>query len=183
MKLKTAQPSQDSSIAKFERLYVKPKAGRTLIVGSQVYKDKEDRRLRYSDVVGADMLAGPGVDHVIDLEEQLPDDLGTFDHVECMSVLEHSRRPWLLAANVERLMKPGSTLYVTVPFIWRLHAYPDDHFRITPSGLRTIFRSIEWQSVMLASNDLRDGPKIAAVKIDEHPYLARTDTVGFGVKV
>jgi len=182
-RLKTAQPSQDSSLAQFERLHVKPKAGRTLIVGSQVYKDKEDRRLRYSDVVGVDMLEGPGVDRVIDLEEPLPDDLGTFDHVECMSVLEHSRRPWLMSDAIERLMNPGSTIFLTVPLTWRIHGYPSDYWRLTPNAVRSIFPNIEWQTLMLASNDLRDGPKIAAVKKEGHPYLARTDTVGFGVKV
>lgn len=181
--MKTVQPSPDSSLAQFERQFVRPATGRTLIVGSQVYKDKEDRRRRYNDAVGIDMLAGPGVDIVADLEEKLPDQLGKFDHVECMSVLEHSRRPWLLAANVERLMAPGATLFVSVPFIWRIHAYPSDYWRLTPEGIRSIFPGISWQKLMLAGNVLTEGPKVRAVKEDGHPYLARTDTVGFGFRI
>ena len=182
MKLKTAQPSITSSLARFERDHVKPKAGRTLIVGSRVYHDKEDRRLRYRDVVGVDMLQGNGVDRVLDLEEDLPGDLGTFDHVECMSVLEHSRRPWLMAENIERLMAPGATIFVSVPFMWRIHAYPSDYFRLTPEGVRVLFPGVKWERVLLAGVDLYPGPKIEAVKVDGHPYFARTDTVGFGVK-
>lgn len=147
-----------------------------------MYADKEDRRALYPDVVGVDMLAGPGVDRVLDLEEELPDDIGQFDHVECMSVLEHSRRPWLLAANIERLMRAGATIFVSVPFMWRVHGYPDDYFRFTPSGIKAIFPGITWESLMLASDVLGEGPKIPKVLVREHPYFARTETMGFGRK-
>jgi len=183
MKSKTARPSDTSSLAQFEREHVKPKAGRTLIVGSRVYHDKEDRRLRYSDVVGVDMLDGPGVDRVLDLEDELPDDLGQFDHVECMSVLEHSRRPWLMAANIERLMAPGATVFVSVPFMWRIHAYPSDYFRLTPEGVKVLFPRVTWERVMLAGVAMYQGPKVEAVKVEGHPYFARADTVGFGFKL
>jgi SAM-dependent methyltransferase len=113
------QPSRTiSALENFERLYVKPVDGKTLIVGSRVYRDKEDRRKRYADVVGMDMQEGEGVDIVQDLEESLHvGQLRSFAHVECMSVLEHSRRPWLLAANIERMLRPGGSIYVTVPFV------------------------------------------------------------------
>ena len=177
-----AKRSGISSLEFFERRFVLPNPGRTLIVGSQVYMDKEDRRKRYRDVLGVDMLAGPGVDRVLDLEEALPDDLGQFDHIECMSVLEHSRRPWLLAANLERLMRPGATIFVSVPFVWRIHAYPNDYFRFTPAGIRSIFPGIAWEQVMLASDELRKGRRLPAKDIGGHAYLARAETVAFGVR-
>lgn len=180
MKSKTAPRSGLSSVELFERDYVRPKPGRTLIVGSQVYKTKEDRRLRYADVLGVDMLSGPGVDRVLDLEEALPLDLGEFDHVECMSVLEHSRRPWLLAANIQRLMAPGATLFVTVPFCWRIHAYPDDYWRMTPAALQELFPLVTWAALKLANETLSDGPRIPGVDVKGHVYMSKTETVGFG---
>lgn len=182
MKSQTERPSPASSIAEFEQRFVHPNPGRTLIVGSQVYRDKEDRRGRYADVVGVDMLPGPGVDRVVDLEEPLPDDLGLFDHVECMSVLEHSRRPWLLGANVERLMRPGATLFVSVPFVWRIHGYPNDYWRMTPNGVREMFPNITWDALMLAADKIEEGPKFKVIKQAGFPFLARTETVGFGRK-
>ncbi|WP_143694841.1 class I SAM-dependent methyltransferase [Variovorax sp. JS1663] len=149
-------------------------------MGSHVYEDKEDRRQRYADVVGVDMLEGPGVDLVLDLERDLPGDVGQFDHVECMSVLEHSRRPWLLAANIQRLMAPGATIFCTVPFCWRIHGYPSDYWRMTPDGVRELFPEVEWTALMLASNELTDGPKAPTIKRNDHPYFSRTETVGFG---
>lgn len=171
-----------SALEQFEQTYVRPRAGRTLIVGSQVYGGKEDRRARYANAVGIDMLPGEGVDRVLDLEEQLPADIGQFDHIECMSVLEHSRRPWLLAANLERLMAYGGTLFVSVPWLWREHSYPGDYQRFSGAGLRQLFRNIEWSAMMQASDELLpEKAKIRAVKIDGHVFMARTETCGFGV--
>lgn len=182
MKLKTLRPSPDSSAAQFERLYVKPKEGRTLIVGSQVYGDKEDRRKRYADVVGVDMLPGPGVDVVANLEEGAPD-IGMFDHVECMSVLEHSPRPWLLAENIQKLMNRDATIFCTVPFVHRVHAYPDDYFRISPNGLRFMFPCIAWAGLLIGGERLYgEHDKVTVIKSEGHPYLARSETMGFGHK-
>lgn len=176
------KPSSNCS-DEFEAQFVKPKAGRTLIVGSYITKGKSDRRALYSDVVGVDMRDGPGVDRVLNLEWFLPYDLGTFAHVECRSVLEHSRRPWLLAANVEMSMEPGATLYLSVPFVWGLHDYGGDFFRFTADAVRELFPRIEWQTLMYASDRLETDPKkTARTLIEGHVYVARNEVVGFGVK-
>lgn len=166
----------------FERECVRPKAGRTLIVGSHLYREKEDRRLRYPDALGIDMLDGPGVDRVLDLEEPLPDDLGKFDHVECMSVLEHSKRPWLLAANLERMMNPGATIYVTVPFVFRIHGYPDDYWRLTPGAVALIFPGVVWSARRLVNWQVEEEGriKLRVIKMDETPWFPRTETMCFG---
>lgn len=174
----------EGSLAQFERLHVRPEPGRVLIVGSQVYGEKEDRRARYADAVGVDMLAGPGVDVVLDLEDAAAASaLGQFDHVECMSVLEHCRRPWKMAATIEGLMRPGATLFVSVPFCWRVHAYPSDYWRFTPEALKVLFPAIEWETLGMAGQKLRVGE--GNDRLDRHlvvgfPYFARTETVGFG---
>lgn len=171
-----------SALEQFQRDHVRPRAGRTLIVGSQIYREKEDRRKRYADVVGADMQPGPGVDLVIDLEEPLRDGLGQFDHIECMSVLEHSRRPWLLAANLERLMKPDATIFVSVPFVWRFHGYPNDYFRYTPEGIKALFPGVAWTASAFAAQTLIDGHKLRVEKFEGHPYLPRSESVAFGTR-
>jgi SAM-dependent methyltransferase len=126
------------------------------------------------------MLAGPGVDRVLDLEEMPPLDLGRFDHIECMSVLEHSRRPWLLADSIERLLVPGGTLFVTVPFCWRIHAYPSDYWRMTPQAIRELFPGVHWDALMLANETLSDKARIPGVDVNGHVYMSKTETVGFG---
>jgi SAM-dependent methyltransferase len=172
-----------SALDQFERKHVTPNPGRTLVVGSHVYEGKPDRRKLYAEAVGVDMIDGPGVDVVADLEGRLPARLGKFDHVECMSVLEHSRRPWLLAANLERLLKPGGTLFVSVPFVWRIHGYPSDYWRMTPAAVKSIFPRMAWLSVRLVTDHIQKTGRLAAMKSENgHPYLARCETCGFGRK-
>ena len=167
-------------VERFEKAHVNPTPGRTLIVGSYVVENKADRRKLYPDAIGIDMREGPGVDRAIDLEEPLPRDLGQFAHIDCMSVLEHSRRPWLMAQNIERLLEPGGSLYITAPFVWRVHAYPDDYFRFTVNGVKSLFTEIEWSAAAFASNRLAKGVKIANTQVDGHPYFARTEACLFG---
>lgn len=185
MKSKQASQSSEQSgpTEWFERDYVVPNEGRTLIVGSYVTEGKPDRRALYQDAVGIDMREGFGVDRVLNLEEELPEDIGTFAHVECMSVLEHSQRPWLLAANIERMMDVGSTIHFSIPFIWRPHMHPCDYWRMTKEAVPFVFPSILWKHLMYGSHKLHpDEGKLPGEKIDGFPYYARCEVFGFGVK-
>lgn len=168
-------------LEQFEAEHVRPRKGRTLIIGSQVTQNKIDRRTLYKDVLGVDMFPGDGVDLIVNMEE--PQDIGLFDHVECTSVMEHSRRPWLMAENIEQVMKPGATLFLAAPFVWKIHAYPDDYFRFTPNGIRSLFTKIRWKCVMFASNQLRPEKRVVLIHQNDHPYLPRTEVVAFGVRV
>lgn len=167
----------------FETFYaenVRPCPGKTLVVGSRVYDGREDRRLLFADALGVDMLDGPGVDVVANLEER--SDFGPFAHVDCVSVLEHCRRPWKVAENIEAMMLRGGTLFVSVPFCWRVHAYPDDYFRFTPAALEVIFPNIIWLARGLGHETYSTKSKIPAVHVNNHPYLSRTETFGFGIR-
>ena len=181
---KPAAPAIYAANREFWDTHVRPRAGRTAIIGSQIYKGREDRRAAFADVIGIDMLSGPGVDCVLNLEEPLPADLiGAFAHVECRSVLEHSRAPWLLAANLERMLMDGGTLDLSVPWVWSTHAYPSDLFRFSIDGVRSLFPAIEWRALKYAGGGcLHDGPKTPREMIDGHVYIQRTEVLGFGVK-
>lgn len=169
-----------SMVGRFEQIHVTPKGGRTLIIGSKLYPGRVDRRRLYPDVVGLDMLPGDGVDVVCNLEEEVPE--GQFAHVECLSVLEHSRAPWLLAANVERLLEPGGTLFVAAPFVHEFHGYPSDFWRFTMEGVKLLFPGIEFETLALAHRKLTYKPRLGRIKVEEFPYFARCEVVGFGVR-
>lgn len=170
---------------RFAAEFVRPRGGRTLVVGSRIYGGKADRRALYADAVGADMQAGPGVDVVVDLEEPgAAAALGRFDHVECISVLEHARRPWLVAATIEAVLVPGGTLHLQVPFVWRVHDYPGDLWRFTDQGVRALFSGITWSALMYASDDLRKTSRLRGQQFGptHHPHMPRCEVCGFGVR-
>jgi hypothetical protein len=179
--------SLHSTHSTFLRKYVKPKPGRALIVGSKLYGQREDRRRAYAEAVGVDMQPGNGVDVVLDLEEDgAALTLGTFAHIECWSTLEHSRRPWLLAATLESLLEPGGTIHLTVPFAWRLHNYgAGDFWRFTPDGVRLLFPGITWVKLMFAQDKLRENGRTPVLNKNAEvgpSWIARTEVFGFGVR-
>lgn len=181
--VKQTPPEIYAANREFWDTHVRPRPGRTLIVGSQIYKGREDRRKAFADALGVDMLSGPGVDLVLNLEEPVPADLiEAFDHIECRSVLEHSPRPWLLAANLERLLVPGGTLDLSVPFVWNVHAYPSDYWRFTTEAVRSLFPNIEWKALRYAGATLYEHGKTPRAVVYGHIHIARTEVLGFGVR-
>lgn len=102
----------------------------------------------HNEYVGVDMEAGVGVDRIVDLvvgTGDLPPN--HFDLVICCSVLEHVARPWKMAENLTSLLRPGGTLYMSVPWIWRYHQYPDDYFRYSFRGIMSLFPDLTWTRV------------------------------------
>jgi SAM-dependent methyltransferase len=108
------------------------------------------------------MEDGPGVDIVMDLTEdfaRLDDSLDgrRFGTIFCLSVLEHCARPFRMADNLTRLLRPGGWLCIAAPFAWRIHDYPNDLWRFTPDGIRTLFPLVEFHPELCRSATARPG--------------------------
>ena len=125
-------------------------SGPILEVGSKEYGSTSTFRDFYTEheYVGADMEAGKGVDVVVDLT------VGTgglrknhFALAICCSVLEHVRRPWVFAEHLTSLLRPGGILYVSVPWVWRYHPYPDDYYRFSWRGIMELFPGLAWSDI------------------------------------
>jgi SAM-dependent methyltransferase len=87
------------------------------------------------DYVGCDMRPGPGVDRVEDVTAiGLPDaSAGT---VLCIETFEHVFEVRRAFDEVFRILRPGGAFVITSPLNFRIHGYPDDYWRMTPSCLR-----------------------------------------------
>jgi SAM-dependent methyltransferase len=66
---------------------------------------------------------------------------GPFDLVICEQVLEHVVDPRTAVDTLRRLCKADGYVYVSTPFLVRLHAFPNDYWRFTPAGLRVLLES------------------------------------------
>lgn len=170
---------------------LRPKPGRTLIVGSRVYPGRVDRRAAFKNAIGVDALAGEGVDRVCDLcSTSMVTNLfipNSFSHIECISVLEHCENPFKLAQSLEWLLEIGGTIYLKAPFIWREHAYPDDYWRFSIAGLKKLFTEIRWDAeAYLTDRYLSPPPRklpLNRIAAGAHPYLPRTESCLFGSKL
>jgi SAM-dependent methyltransferase len=98
------------------------------------------RPLLHGPVIGLDIHPGFCVDlvgdaHVLSrfLRER------SIDAVVSGSVLEHLQAPWLFAAEVNRVLKPGGLVYHEAPGAWPAHAQPNDFWRMSAEGLRALF--------------------------------------------
>ena len=68
---------------------------------------------------------------------------GSFDAVVMASVLEHVQQPFDAAKEIARILKPGGSALLIVPFIFPIHDRPHDYFRFTEYGLRLLFAHME----------------------------------------
>ena len=144
----------DQNQLAYLRHWVPRVEGPVLEIGSKDYGSTSSFRDFYSgaEYVGVDMSEGKGVDVVADLTKSVgPLKESYFDLGICCSVLEHVEKPWLFAANLTRLIRPGGKLYMSVPWVWRYHAYPDDYFRFSHRGVISLFDEFTWTSIYYSS--------------------------------
>ncbi len=88
---------------------------------------------------------------------------GPFDLVICEQVLEHVPDPLRAVATLRRLCKPDGYVYVSTPFLVRLHDWPGDYWRFTPDGMRLLLRCQGLEPVWVRSWGNR---KVAVANFD-----------------
>jgi SAM-dependent methyltransferase len=87
--------------------------------------------------IGVDMRPSTGVD-VVDNVESCGFEDRTIGMVLCLETLEHVKHPWTALKEINRILKDGGLLLISVPWNLQIHAYPDDYWRVTPSGLKML---------------------------------------------
>ena len=89
-------------------------------------------------LIRTDMRTDVAVDFVSDAHHiPLPDSV--LDGVVFQGVVEHVARPWLIAAEIVRVLRPGGVVFCEAPFIQWYHEDPKDYYRFTEDGLKALF--------------------------------------------
>jgi SAM-dependent methyltransferase len=109
--------------------------------------------------LGTDMRPGPGVDRVTDAEK-LPFAKDSFDLVLCLETFEHAKKPWLLAAEIERVVSKNGLIIVSSQQNFPLHKHPSDYFRYTPYGLSSFFDNFKSRLIFSISPPFDDEVKL-----------------------
>ncbi|MBX6313464.1 MAG: class I SAM-dependent methyltransferase [Isosphaeraceae bacterium] len=96
--------------------------------------------------IGCDMRPGPGVDRVEDVSQMTLAD-GAAGTIMCIETFEHVFEVRRAFDEVFRVLRPGGLFLITAPFHFRLHGYPDDYWRMSPSCLRRLLAPYEGRLV------------------------------------
>ncbi|QIL70046.1 methyltransferase domain-containing protein [Diaphorobacter sp. HDW4B] len=135
-----------SSIACLEtfRRLMKERGGTVIVLGGRKGDDHPDEWADCLEpecrVVRVDIHAGEGVDLVADahaLSEHFAP--GSVDAVMSSSVMEHLEAPWVVAAQINHVLRPDGLTMHFVPHTWPLHAAPNDFWRVSESGLQALY--------------------------------------------
>ena len=81
-------------------------------------------------------------DIIADLNKALPIESGVADAVISISVLEHLCEPQVMLSEAFRILKPGGSIVLQVPWQWWIHESPYDFYRYTPYGLKYLFEKV-----------------------------------------
>lgn len=121
-------------------------SGNTLDFGAGTAKYKNIILSNTSRYTTFDMQAGKNIDIVGDaLNPPFADK--SFDTVISTQVLEHVEKPWIMVAQIGRIMKSGGICIITAPFLVPFHADPHDFFRYTKEGMESLFKNEDFDIV------------------------------------
>lgn len=75
----------------------------------------------------------------------------SFDNIVCSQVLEHVFKPQSFLTEINRVLKPGGHLLLTIPFMCGEHEQPFDYARYTRFGLSQLFKE---QDLTIVSHEI-----------------------------
>ncbi len=132
------------------------KALSTIELHGQVLDLGGDKRSAYRNLIrgtfevttlNLDVKAQPDILH--DLELPLPIADATYDAVLMVNVLEHVYLDQQLLAEAARVLRPGGTVVVVVPFLFPVHPSPSDFRRYTGQALELMMSDAGFTSVKI----------------------------------
>jgi SAM-dependent methyltransferase len=82
-----------------------------------------------------------------DLNKTLPIASSVADTIVSISVLEHLVDPQKMLNEACRILKPGGSIVLQVPWQWHIHEAPYDYYRYTPYGLKHIFSTAGFSDI------------------------------------
>lgn len=89
------------------------------------------------------------VDVFAELTEPLPFDSDYADTIVCFNVIDDLPEPNLFFSECQRVLKPGGSLYLITPFLWRIHDEPNDYCRYTNYGLDYLLRKNGFTEIVI----------------------------------
>ena len=116
---------------------------RILEIGSREVTGRSDARKGFSkaEYIGFDYYGGNNVDVVGDAHRLTTyfDEGESFDLIYSSACFEHFAMPWIVAAEIAKLLKVGGFVFVETHFSYKSHARPWHFFQFSDMALRVLF--------------------------------------------
>lgn len=94
------------------------------------------------DVYSVDISTGKKPTVLANLEQGIPFEDNRFKSCLAFNLFEHLYRYEFVLSEIRRVMAPGGYLYVSVPFLARVHSDPGDYFRYTRTTLERLVSEV-----------------------------------------
>jgi SAM-dependent methyltransferase len=112
--------------------------------GESPFRDLLDR---FQTCLKVDFTPYAGVNIVADLSEKLPIKSNSMDVVIASNTLEHLPDTGNFLIECYRILKPGGTILITVPFMIPLHQEPFDFLRFTEYQLKYLLEKSRFTEI------------------------------------
>jgi SAM-dependent methyltransferase len=126
---------------------------------------------RVKEYIRLDIKPIPGITDVVGDALALPFEAARFDCLLASEVMEHLSDPFLFAREMDRVLKPGGTVILTVPFMFHQHGDPHDFWRPTSRALAELFKSFTTVKVTSLGNSLHVISDIITTTFTPYPVL------------
>jgi asparagine synthase (glutamine-hydrolysing) len=126
---------------------------------------------RVKEYIRLDIKPIPGITDVVGDALALPFEADRFDCLFASEVLEHLSDPFLFAKEMTRVLKPGGTVILTVPFLFHKHGDPHDFWRPTDKALAELFKNFETVQIASLGNSLHVISDLITTAFTPYPVL------------
>jgi len=110
-------------------------SGKVLELGASYQRDYSQHAFNAKTYTKSNFEARGNIELEIDARQMALAD-NSYNGIVCLNVLEHVEDFKSVFKEIFRVLKPGGTLILTVPFVYYYHAAPDDYYRFTVSALK-----------------------------------------------
>ncbi len=118
--------------------------------GTAPYKKEViDLGCEYVGVDWSNSLHDIQPDVIADLTQALPFEKGYANTILSFQVMEHLPTPGKFLQECYRILDQGGSLFLTVPFQWRVHEAPHDYFRYTRYGLEYLLKEAGFENISI----------------------------------
>ena len=79
--------------------------------------------------------------HIISDADKLPFKPNSFDKIISVNSFYYFKNPFNVVKSINKILKKGGKLVLVLPFYYPIHDAPDDKYRFTEYGLRTLLEN------------------------------------------